>query len=91
VSTFALNAVPRLEKALSEMLRVLQAGGSLAFITVGESERGGLATRLAAAVWRREGDIIRDEVAALRQLGVEPRREDFGPFGTVHIITAIKP
>jgi hypothetical protein len=57
---------------------------------VGEAKRGGLATRLAAGVWRREGDIIRDEVAALRQLGVEPRREDFGPFGTVHIITAIK-
>ena len=91
VSTFALNAVPHLEKALAEMLRVLQAGGSLAFITVGEAERGGLATRLTAGVWRREGDIIRDEVAALRQLGVEPRREDFGPFGTIHLITVAKP
>jgi hypothetical protein len=58
---------------------------------VGESERGGLATRLAAGVWRREGDIIRDEVGALRQLGVEPGREDFGPFGTVRLITAVKP
>jgi ubiquinone/menaquinone biosynthesis C-methylase UbiE len=90
VSTFALNAVPDLENALTEMLRVLRAGGSLAFITVGESEGGGLATRLAAGVWRREGDIIRDEAALLRRLGLEPRREDFGPFGSVHIITATK-
>lgn len=91
VSTFAINAVPDLETALAEMLRILQPGGSLAFISVGESERGGLATRLAARVWRQEGDIIRDEVGALRQLGVESRREGFGPFGTVHLITAIKP
>jgi len=91
VSTFAINAVPDLEMALAEMLRVLQPGGSLAFISVGESERGGLATRLAAGVWRREGDIIRDEVAALRRLGMEPRREDFGPFGSIRLITAIKP
>jgi ubiquinone/menaquinone biosynthesis C-methylase UbiE len=91
VSTFAINAVPDLEKALAEMLRVLQPGGSLAFISVGESGRGGLATRLAAGVWRREGDIIRDEVGALRQLGVDSRREDFGPFGTIRLITAVKP
>ncbi|MGB6837280.1 MAG: methyltransferase domain-containing protein [Dehalococcoidia bacterium] len=91
VSTFAINAVPDLEAALAEMLRILQPGGSLAFISVGESERGGLATRLAAGVWRQEGDIIRDEVGALRQLGVESRREDFGPFGTVRLVTATKP
>jgi ubiquinone/menaquinone biosynthesis C-methylase UbiE len=91
VSTFAINAVPDLDKALAEMLRVLGPGGSLAFISVGESERGGLATRLAAGIWRREGDIIRDEASSLRQLGIEPQREDFGPFGTVHMITAVKP
>jgi ubiquinone/menaquinone biosynthesis C-methylase UbiE len=91
VSTFALNAVPQLDAALAEMLRVIEPGGSLAFISVGESQRGGLGTRLMAGLWRREGDIIRDEVAALRKLGVEPRREDFGPFGTVHLITAVKP
>jgi ubiquinone/menaquinone biosynthesis C-methylase UbiE len=91
VSTFAINAVPDLGKALAEMLRALQAGGSLAFTSVGESERGGLATRLVAGVWRREGDIIRDEVEALRGLGVEPRREDFGPFGTIRLIAARKP
>ena len=91
VSTFAINAVPDLEAALAEMLRVLQPGGSLAFTSVGESKRGGLATRLAAGVWRQEGDIIRDEVGALRQLGVDCRREDFGPFGTVRLITATKP
>lgn len=91
VSTFAVNAIPDLEKALAEMLRALQVGGSVAFTSVGEAERGGLATRLAAGVWRREGDIIRDEVGALRNLGVESQREDFGPFGTVRLITAIKP
>lgn len=91
VSTFVINAVPNLQDALREMLRVLRAGGSLAFICVGESEKGGRGTRLAAGVWRLEGDIIRDEVGALRQLGVEPVQEDFGPFGTVRLITVVKP
>ncbi len=91
LSTFAVNAIPDLEQTLAEMLRVLRTGGSLAFTSVGESQRGGLATRLGAAVWRLEGDSIRDEVAALRRLGVEPRREDFGPLGTVRLITATKP
>jgi ubiquinone/menaquinone biosynthesis C-methylase UbiE len=91
VSTFAINAVPQLEQALGEMLRVVASGGSLAFITVGESRSGGLGTRIAAGLWRREGDIIRDEVAALREKGLEPRREDFGPFGSVRLITAAKP
>lgn len=91
VSTFAINAVAELDKALAEMLRVLQPGGSLAVITVGESEGGGLGTRLATAIWRGEGDIIRDEVSALRQLGIEPQREEFGPFHTVRLITALKP
>lgn len=91
VSTFVINAVPNLQDALREMLRVLKAGGSLALICVGESKRGGWATRWAAGLWRREGDIIRDEVGALRQLDVESVREDFGPFGTVRLITAVKP
>jgi SAM-dependent methyltransferase len=90
VSTFAMNAVPQLETALGEMLRVVEDGGSLAFISVGDSESGGLGSRLVAGLWRREGDIIRDEVGALRQLGVEPRREDFGPCGTIHLITVVK-
>jgi ubiquinone/menaquinone biosynthesis C-methylase UbiE len=91
VSTFAINAVPQLDEALAEMLRVLEGGGSLSFISVGESERGGLATRVAAGLWRREGDIIRDEAGALRQQGMEPRREDFGPFGTVRLVSLTKP
>ncbi len=91
VSTFAVNAMPDLESALGEMLRVLEAGGSLAFTTVGEAQRGGLSTRLGAGLWRLEGDIIRDEVAALRELGVDARREDFGPLGTIRLITATKP
>ena len=45
VSTFAINAVPDLESALRAMLRVLRGGGSLAFISVGESEKGGWAAR----------------------------------------------
>ena len=91
VSTFAVNAVPDLECALREMLRVLRASGSLAFISVGESEKGGRTTRWATGVWRREGDIVRDEVGALRRLGLECVREDFGPFGTIHLIAVVKP
>ena len=90
VSTFALTAVPDLDAALAEMARVIRDGGSLAVVSVGNPESDSRLTRLATAVWRAAGDIIRDEAAALRNLGLRPSRRDFGPFGSVHLVVAAK-
>jgi len=91
VSTFALTAVPDLDAALAEMVRVLRDRGTLAIVSVGDPTSGSRLTRLATAVWQAAGDIIRDEAAALRSRGMRPIRWDFGPFGSIHLLVAVKP
>jgi ubiquinone/menaquinone biosynthesis C-methylase UbiE len=90
VSTFALTAVPDLDAALAEMARVIRHGGKIAVVSVGDPESDSRLTRMATAVWRAAGDIIRDETAALRNLGFRPSRKDFGPFGSIHLVVAAK-
>jgi ubiquinone/menaquinone biosynthesis C-methylase UbiE len=90
VSTFALTAVPDLDAALAEMARVIRDGGSLAVVSVGNPESDSRLARMATAVWRAAGDIVRDEAAALRNLGLRPSRKDFGPFGSIHLVVAAK-
>jgi ubiquinone/menaquinone biosynthesis C-methylase UbiE len=90
VSTFALTAVPDLDVALAEMLRVIRDGGRLVVVSVGNPESNSRLTRMATAVWRAAGDIIRDEAAALRNLGLRPSRRNFGPFGSIHLVVAAK-
>jgi ubiquinone/menaquinone biosynthesis C-methylase UbiE len=91
VSTFALTAVPDLDAALAEMTRVICDGGSLAVVSVGNPESDSRLTRMATTVWQAAGDIIRDEAAALRNLGLTPSRKNFGPFGSIHLVVAVKP
>jgi ubiquinone/menaquinone biosynthesis C-methylase UbiE len=90
VSTFALTAVPDLDAALAEMVRVVREGGTVVVLSVGDPESGSRLTRLATAAWRAAGDIIRDEAAALRALGLNPCRRDFGPFRSIHLLVAVK-
>ena len=91
VSTFALTAVPDLDTALTEMVRILRDGGTLAIVSVGDPASRGRLTRVATAFWQAAGDIIRDEAAVLRSYGMRPSRWDFGPFGSVHLLVAVKP
>jgi ubiquinone/menaquinone biosynthesis C-methylase UbiE len=90
VSTFALTAVPDLDGAMAEMLRVTRDGGRLVVVSVGNPASKNRLTQIATAAWRAAGDIIRDEAATLRSLGLRPSRRDFGPFGSVHLIVAVK-
>lgn len=90
VSTFALTAVPDLDVALAEMVRVIRDGGRLVVVSVGDPESNSRLTRMATAAWRAAGDIIRDEAAALRNLGLRPSKSDFGPFGSIHLVVAVK-
>jgi ubiquinone/menaquinone biosynthesis C-methylase UbiE len=90
VSTFALTAVPDLDAALAEMARVIREGGKMAVVSVGDPESNSRLTRMLTTVWRAAGDIIRDEAAALRNLGYRPSRSDFGPFGSIHLVVAAK-
>jgi len=53
VSTFALTAVPDLDAALGEMVRVLRNGGTLAIVSVGAPESGSRLTRVATALVRK--------------------------------------
>jgi ubiquinone/menaquinone biosynthesis C-methylase UbiE len=90
VSTFALTAVPDLDLALAEMTRVVRDGGTLVVVSVGDPDSSNPLTRMATAAWQAAGDIIRDEAATLRRLGLEPSRRDFGPFGSIHLVVAVK-
>jgi ubiquinone/menaquinone biosynthesis C-methylase UbiE len=90
VSTFALTAVPDLDVALEEMVRVIRDGGRVVVVSVGNPESNSRLTRTATAVWRAAGDIIRDEAAALRNLRLRPSTRDFGPFGSIHLVVAVK-
>ena len=90
VSVFALTAVPDLDAALAEMVRVVRDGGTVVVVSVGDAESSSHLTRMATAAWRAAGDIIRDEAAALRNLGLRPSRRDFGPFGSIHLVVAVK-
>ena len=90
VSVFALTAVPDLDAALAEMVRVVREGGTVVLVSVGDPESSSRLTRMATAAWRAAGDIIRDEAAALRNLGLRPSRRDFGPFGSIHLLVAVK-
>jgi ubiquinone/menaquinone biosynthesis C-methylase UbiE len=90
ISTFALTAVPDLDSALAEMVRVVRDGGTVAVVSVGDPESSSRLTRMATAVWRAAGDIIRDEAAVLRNLGLRPSRRDFGLFGSIHLVIAVK-
>lgn len=90
VSTFALTAVPDLDAALGEMVRVVRDGGTVALVSVGDPESGSRLTRMATAAWQAAGDIIRDEAAPLRRLGLRPSRRNFGPFGSIYLVVAVK-
>ena len=91
VATFVLSAVPNLERALDEMVRVTHPGGSVVIVDAGESEEGTWFARALARLWEAIGDFIRDEVPPMEARGLEVTREEFGPGGCVHVVAGTVP
>jgi ubiquinone/menaquinone biosynthesis C-methylase UbiE len=86
VSTFVLSAVPDLERAMDEMVRVLRPGGTVVVVDAGESEDGTWFAHVLARLWAAIGDYIRDEVPLMEARGLDVTREEFGPGGCVHVV-----
>jgi ubiquinone/menaquinone biosynthesis C-methylase UbiE len=91
VSTFAFSAFPDLGAALDEVVRVVGPGGRVIIVDAGEASDGNLVARLLARTWTLLGDSIRDEVPLLEARGLAVQREEYGPWGCVHVVAGTKP
>jgi len=86
VSTFVLSAVPDLERAMDEMVRVVRAeGGRVIVVDAGEASDGNWVAHLLAQTWRALGDYIRDERPLMTERRLDVQREEFGPCNCVHV------
>jgi len=85
LSTFAFSAFPDADAALDEMVRVVKPGGKVIIVDAGVPPDGNPAARFLAWLWELFGDYIRDEALLLRARGLTVSREDYGPWGCVHV------
>jgi ubiquinone/menaquinone biosynthesis C-methylase UbiE len=86
ISTFALSAVPDLQGALAEMIRVTRPGGVVVIVDAGEALDGNPGAHFLARLWEAMGDYMRDEAAEMAAQGLAVQREDVGPWGSVHVV-----
>lgn len=89
--TFAFSAFPDAEDAMDEMVRVLKPGGKLIIVDAGEAADGNLTAHLLAKTWEALGDYMRDEGPLMAARGLDVVREEFGPWGCVHVVVGSKP
>ena len=90
VATFALSAIPNIDTALDEMVRVLRPDGRVVIVDAGESVEGTWFARALARLWEILGDYMREEGPLLRARGFRVQREEFGPGGCVHVVVGTK-
>ena len=90
VNTMAFTAYPDGIKAMSELQRVLKAGGKLVLIDIEyPADRNWLGIRMTR-FWIALGDIVRDMGALFRQFNFEYTDREIGGFGSVHLYVAEK-
>jgi len=91
VSTFAFSAFPDAEGALDEMVRVTRPGGQVIIVDAGEASDGNWGAHVLAKAWTALGDYVRDEVPLMEERGLHVEREEYGPWGCVHVVAGTRP
>lgn len=91
IATFALSAIPDAERAMDEMVRVTKLGGQVIIVDAGEVSDGNTMAHLLAWLWEWLGDYMRDEVPLMVARGLSVLREEYGPWGCVHVVIGTKP
>jgi ubiquinone/menaquinone biosynthesis C-methylase UbiE len=91
LSTFAFSAIPDADAALAEMVRVVKPGGVVIIVDAGEAQDGNVMAHFLAQLWSAFGDYMRDEVPLMEAHGLAVTREDYGPWGCVHVTVGTKP
>ena len=89
--TFTFSAIPDADAALDDMIRVLRPGGKLIIIDAGEARDGNPVAAGLAWLWSLIGDYMRDEIPLMAARGLDVRREDYGPWHSVHATVGVKP
>jgi ubiquinone/menaquinone biosynthesis C-methylase UbiE len=90
LSTFAFSALPDAGRALDEMVRVTRPGGQVIVVDAGEAQNGNRMAHLLARLWEIFGDYMRDEVPLMETRGLSVQREDYGPWGCVHVVAGTR-
>ena len=91
LSTFAFSAFPDAEAALDEMVRATRPGGRVIIVDAGEASDGNPVAHLLARTWSALGDTMRDEVPLMKARGLAVLREEYGPWGCVHVVVGTRP
>ncbi len=85
LSTFAFSAFADADRAIDEMIRVSCSDGRILIVDAGEAMNDNRMARLLARAWEWAGDYMRDERPLLVARGLQVQREDYGPWGCVHV------
>jgi ubiquinone/menaquinone biosynthesis C-methylase UbiE len=91
IATFAFSAFPDAGRALDEMVRVTRPGGKVIVVDAGEARDGNRMAYWLAQSWEAFGDYMRDEVPLMEARGLAVAREEYGPWGCVHVVVGTLP